>query len=346
MNSIQIGEQIFSAVNNLVIAEVAQAHDGSLGTAHAYIDAIARAGVSAVKFQTHIASAESTPAEPWRVRFSKQDATRFDYWKRMEFTPEQWAGLKQHAEERGLHFLSSPFSMEAFELLSQIGVAAWKVASGEVTNKHLFDRMLASRLPILLSTGMSPVSEIDGLVERIRQAGNSLAVLQCTSMYPTPPEKVGLNLIPYFRARYDCPAGLSDHSGSIYAGLAATTLGASVLEVHVAFSREVFGPDVAASITTSELKQLVEGVQFIQSAMANPVDKSQMAEELDSMRGMFTKSIVARRDLPAGSVLQEDMLAFKKPGSGLPPDRLAAVVGRRLRVRLLKDSLLSEDDLE
>src|SRR2546427_6005943 len=113
----------------LVIAEVAQNHDGSLGAAHAYIDAVARAGADAVKFQTHIAAAESTAGEPWRVKFSRQDATRYDYWKRMEFTEEQWHGLKKHAEERGLLFLSSPFSVEAVELLERVGVPAWTAPS-------------------------------------------------------------------------------------------------------------------------------------------------------------------------------------------------------------------------
>ncbi len=115
-----------------IIGEVAQAHDGSLGLAHAFIDAIAAAGADAVKFQTHIAAAESTPAEPWRRRFSPQDDSRFDYWRRMEFTREQWRELKTHAESKGLVFLSSPFSLEAFELLRGIGVATWKIASGEI----------------------------------------------------------------------------------------------------------------------------------------------------------------------------------------------------------------------
>ena len=126
----------------LVIAEVAQAHDGSLGMAHAFIDAAARAGADAVKFQTHIAAAESTPGEPWRVQFSFQDKTRYDYWKRMEFTEEGWRGLKAHADERGLLFLSSPFSSEAVALLRRVGVAAWKVASGEVGNTPMFAQML------------------------------------------------------------------------------------------------------------------------------------------------------------------------------------------------------------
>src|SRR5580700_10422548 len=120
----------FSAQSCLVIAEVAQAHDGSLGMAHAFIDAVAKTGANAIKFQTHIAEAESSPEEPWRVRFSYQDDTRYQYWKRMEFTEAQWAGLKEHAERQGLQFLSSPFSLQAAQLLHRLGMQAWKIASG------------------------------------------------------------------------------------------------------------------------------------------------------------------------------------------------------------------------
>ena len=143
----------------LIIGEIAQAHDGSLGTAHAYIDAVAAAGADAVKFQTHIAAAESSPSEPWRVKFSLQDATRFEYWKRMEFTEEQWIGLKEHANSRNLIFISSPFSIEAVNLLERVGVAAWKVASGEVGNAPMLSRMISTGLPIMLSSGMSSIDE-------------------------------------------------------------------------------------------------------------------------------------------------------------------------------------------
>ena len=214
----------------LIVAEVAQAHDGSLGLAHAFIDAVAAAGADAIKFQTHIASAESTVHEPWRVKFSRQDATRYDYWKRMEFSEEQWFGLKTHAEERNLKFLSSPFSIEAVELLTRVGVAAWKVASGEVNNEPMFVAMAASRLPMILSSGMSTIAELDAAVGRVKAAGLPLTLLQCTSMYPTPPEKIGLNLIPFFRERYDCAVGLSDHSGTLYAGLAAAAIGIDALK--------------------------------------------------------------------------------------------------------------------
>jgi N-acetylneuraminate synthase len=332
--------------HTVIIAEVAQAHDGSLGAAHAFIDAAAKAGVDAIKFQTHIAAAESTPGEPWRVKFSPQDATRYDYWKRMEFREEQWHGLKQHAAERRLMFLSSPFSLEAVDLLDRVGVAAWKVASGEVSNGPMFERMAATGLPILLSTGMSPLDEIDATIEQIKAKRLPVAVLQCTSMYPTPPEKIGLNVIPFFRERYHCAVGLSDHSGTIYAGLAAATLGVEVLEVHMTLSREAFGPDVPASLLTSELSQLVDGIRAIETMQAHPVDKDEVAREMAPMRDLFTKSVVACVDLPEGTRLNTEHLTVKKPGTGISANRLQDLVGRRVRRLIKADELLQEEDFE
>ncbi|CAN5835585.1 N-acetylneuraminate synthase [soil metagenome] len=330
----------------VIIGEVAQTHDGSLGLAHAFIDAIANAGADAVKFQTHIASAESTPGEPWRVKFSKQDASRYDYWKRMEFTEEQWRGLKAHADERGLLFLSSPFSSEALGLLERLEMAAWKVASGEVTNTGLIEAMTRTRKPILLSSGMSTLAELDTAVALVRKADLPVAVMQCTSMYPCPPEKVGLGMLDELRARYSCPVGLSDHSGTIYAGLAAATLGCDVLEIHITLSRDMFGPDVPSSITTTELRQLVDGVRFIETMRAADVDKDVMAQDLSSLRKLFTKSVVARTDLVAGTALRLEDLVVKKPGTGIPAARLPELVGRTLRHSVAADSLLAEADLE
>ena len=329
-----------------IVAEVAQSHDGSLGLAHAFIDAIAAAGADAVKFQTHIAAAESTPGEPWRVKFSRQDASRFEYWQRMEFTEEQWVGLKTRAEDLGLLFLSSPFSLEAAELLERIGVQAWKVASGELTNPMLLDRMVASRLPILASTGMSSLEEIDGLIANLQAKSAPFAILQCTSMYPVPPERVGLNMIPFFRERYGCAVGLSDHSGTIYPSLAAATLGIEVLEVHVTLSREMFGPDVPASVTTDELRQIVEGVRYIEEMTAHSVDKDTVAEAMTDMRRLFTKSVALCVSLSRGDVLTREHLTVKKPGTGLPARQMAALVGRRLARDVEAGSLLKESDLE
>jgi N,N'-diacetyllegionaminate synthase len=335
----------FDSKRCLVIGEVAQAHDGSLGAAHAYIDVIAHSGADAVKFQTHIAAAESTPQEPWRVRFSYQDASRYEYWKRMEFTEEQWLGLRRHAEEKEIEFLSSPFSIEAARMLQRIGMKAWKVASGEVANAPLFGCMIETRLPIMISTGMSSIDETDGAVARVQAAGIPLAVMQCTSAYPCPPDKVGLNMLQTFRERYGCAVGLSDHSGTIFPGLAAATLGAELVEVHVTFSKECFGPDVAASVTTSELKTLVEGVRFAERMRTSAVDKNVMAKEMAPLRNLFTKSIVAEVDLPSGTVLTLEALSAKKPGTGIPADKLPSMIGRRLRRPLAAGEMLSESHL-
>ncbi len=329
----------------LIVAEVAQAHDGSLGTAHAYIDAAAKAGADAVKFQTHIAAAESTPSEPWRTKFSPQDDTRYQYWKRMEFTEPQWVGLKQHADEKKLLFLSSPFSLEAVDLLSRVGVAGWKIASGEINNTQLFDRILATGLPVILSSGMSPVDEVDAVVERVEARKVPLTLLQCTSMYPCPPEKVGLNVIPFYRERYGCKVGLSDHSGTIFAGLAAAALGIDFLEVHITFSRETFGPDVASSITSAEFRTLVDGIRFIERMRANPVAKQELDPALVPLRSIFTKSVTLRSDLPAGAVLTAQDLLARKPGTGIPAARMAQVIGRRLRHPLGAGHVLQETDL-
>jgi N-acetylneuraminate synthase len=329
----------------VIAAEVAQAHDGSLGLAHAYIDAIANAGADAVKFQTHIAAAESTPAEPWRVAFSRQDATRYDYWKRMEFTEEQWLGLKQHADDRKLMFLSSPFSVEAVQLLTRVGVAAWKIASGELSNTQMFESIVATKLPVIMSSGMSPLSEVDSAVATIKAKQLPLTVLQCTSLYPCPPEMIGLNIISHFRERYHCDVGLSDHSGTIYPGLAAATIGIEFLEVHVTLSREMFGPDVPVSVTTTELRQLVDGVRFIEAMKAHPLDKDAAASGMQPIRDLFTKSVVAKGDLSKGTVLRLEDLAVKKPGTGIPASGLPRIVGRTLVRHLKADEMLRESDL-
>ncbi len=328
-----------------VIAEVAQSHDGNLDAAHGYIDAIAGTGAQGVKFQTHIAAAESTPHEPWRVKFSDRDESRFDYWKRMEFSEEEWAALRAHAAEKGLIFVSSPFSDAAVDLLGRIGVDAWKVASGEVGTLPMLGKMVATGKPVLLSTGMSPWAEIDAAVEILRGGKGAFAVMQCTSIYPTPPEKTGLNVIPELRRRYDCAVGLSDHSGVIYPALAAAAQGIDVLELHVTFDRDGSEPDVPASVTFEALGQIMEGIRFVETARQSPVDKDAQARELEDLRAIFNKSIAAAADLAAGTVLAAEHLCLKKPGSGLSAACLEDVVGRALKRDVAKDGLLSEDDL-
>jgi N,N'-diacetyllegionaminate synthase len=264
----------------LIVGEVAQAHEGSLALAHAYIDVIADAGADAVKFQCHIAEAESTPDEPWRVNPPwDHDENRFQYWKRMEFTPHAWGQLKAHADKRGLIFLCSPFSVEAVRLLDPL-VPAWKVASGEIGNRRLLDAIADTGKPILLSSGMATWAEWEAAGWMTYPAEK--VFMQATSQYPCPPGRIGLNVLEATRR----PRGLSDHSGTIYAGLAAVALGCDVLEVHVKLSKHEQGFDSASSITPEQLAQLVEGARFIEKAK-QPVDKDALARELEPMRRLF-----------------------------------------------------------
>ncbi len=328
-----------------IIAEVAQTHDGSLGLAHAFIDAAARAGADAIKFQTHIAEAESTRDEPWRVAFSRQDASRYDYWKRMEFSAEQWAGLRDHADEKGLVFLSSAFSAEAVHLLDGLGMPAWKVGSGEFRSDELLAAMMATGKPILFSTGMSNWSEIAEAAERFRRADVAFALFQCTSKYPSPIEQVGLNVVDEMRARFHCPAGLSDHTGRVEPSLAAVSRRFDLLEVHVAFDRQMFGPDVPASLTFQELAQVVKLRDACAVMDAHPVDKDALASDLSEMRSIFTKSLAPARRLTAGTVLTADMITAKKPGSGIPATAKNQVIGRTLARDVSPDRLLHPEDL-
>lgn len=329
----------------LLVAEVGQSHDGSLGTAHAYIDAAVNAGADVIKFQTHLAEAESHPSEPWRVHFSKQDATRFDYWKRMEFTPQEWAGLYDHCHEKGVLFASSPFSLEAVSLLQQTGIDIWKVASGEVTNTTLLDEIASDGRPTFLSTGMSTTDEIDRAVSTLRDRCETIALLQCTSRYPCPPEDLNLSVMRELHELYGLPAGLSDHSGTIFGGLMAATLGARVIEVHVTLSREAFGPDVTSSITFTELATLRQGLDFIHQASGSQKTKNATADELLHVRSLFTKSLVTRRDVPKGSVLQPNDLTAKKPGNGIPADKIGSVIGRVVTRDLGTNEILQLSDL-
>ena len=329
-----------------IVMEVAQAHDGSLGTAHALIDVAARAGADAVKFQTHIAAAESTARECFRVAFSLQDKTRYAYWKRMEFTEEQWQGLADHAAARNLEFLSTPFSMEAVALLERIGMEAWKVGSGEIGNTVMLQRMARTGKPILLSSGMSAWAELDAAVALVKKAGNPLLVYQCCTQYPTPPAQVGLGLLGAIRDRYAVPVGLSDHSGTPCFGIAAAALGAASVEAHVTMSRYSFGPDVPASLTPEEFTDMVEGIRAVEASLRQTPDKDAVASELADLRRMFGKSIVASAAVPCGTVLTEGHLALKKPADGLPPSRMQDVIGRRTKRALHPDEALVEGDLE
>ena len=329
-----------------LIAEIAQAHDGSIGILHSYIDAVAKTGVQAIKFQMHIAEAESSIQEPFRVQFSKEDATRYDYWKRIEFSLEQWKAIKKHCDEVGLDFICSPFSNLAVDWLEAIGVQTYKIGSGEVTNFLLLEKIAQTGKPLLLSSGMSSFEELDITVAFLKSKKVDFSILQCTTAYPTKPEQYGFNVISELKDRYKVSVGFSDHSAKIATGIAAVALGAEILEFHVVFHRDLFGPDAIASFTMEETKQLVEAVNAIYIATTNPIDKNTNESYLE-LKAIFEKSLAINKNLPKGHSITFDDLETKKPkGFGISAADFEKVLGKKLRTNKSQWDFLNEEDLE
>ncbi len=329
-----------------IIAEIAQAHDGSLGILHSYIDALSTTGVDAVKFQTHIAEAESSEFEQFRVNFSYVDKTRFDYWKRMEFSLEQWKQIKQHCNEKGLEFMSSPFSNKAVDYLEEIGVNQYKVGSGEISNLLLLNRLSETGKPVILSSGLSDWKELDLAVNFLQSKNTNVSILQCTTQYPTTPENWGLNVISEIKARYNLPTGYSDHSGTITACLAAASIGAEVLEFHVTFDKRMFGPDASSSLTIDEVKQLVTGVRQIETALLNPITKD-IDEKKRALKTMFGKSLVINRDLKSGDIIKLEYLEGKKPGDkGISAADFQKILGKKVTKDKRQWDFINKEDIE
>ncbi|MBV6510858.1 MAG: N,N'-diacetyllegionaminic acid synthase [Ignavibacteriaceae bacterium] len=327
-----------------IIAEIGQAHDGSLGILHSYIDALADTGVDTIKFQVHIADAESSEFEEFRVKFSYVDKTRFEYWKRMEFTLGQWKEIKEHCEYRNVEFLASTFSIAAVEMMESINLKRYKIGSGEISNYLMLKRICNTGKPILLSSGLSNLSEIDDAVEFLKLVRDRVTLFQCTTEYPTSPENIGLDLIPLLKKRYSLPVGFSDHSGNIFTSLAATVMGAEKIEFHAVFDRRMFGPDSLSSLTISEVSSLVNGIRYLEKVFEKESQKNIVSEK---NKAIFGKSLALKHDLKSGEVITFEDLESKKPANlGISAKSFQSVIGKKLNKDKAKNSFLSYDDIE
>jgi len=241
------------------------------------------------------------------------------------------------------NFCHRPFSIPALDLLEKLDAHSYKVASGEVTNLPLLEAMAKAGKRIYLSSGMSSWDELDCAVETIQRFNLDLWVMQCTSAYPTPYERAGLNVMLEMKARYNLPVGFSDHTTTNYAAFAAATLGASVIEKHLTFSKRMYGSDAKNAAEPHEFTEMVQGIRAIETLLANPVDKNDLTR-YQVMKETFEKSLVANQDLSYGTVLTATMVAIKKPGKGISAARLDEFVGKTLSRDVKADSLFSEDD--
>jgi N,N'-diacetyllegionaminate synthase len=323
-----------------VIAEIGSVHDGSFGNACRLIEAAAGCGADAVKFQTHIAEAETLLDAPSPSYFSAEP--RAAYFRRTGFSNDQWQRLAAVAKSANVDFLSSPFSLEAVDLLEEIGIGAYKIPSGEVSNTPLLERVARTGKPVFLSSGMSSWIELDAAVAACR-GGGPLTLLQCTSVYPCPPEQVGLNVMVEMARRYRVPVGYSDHTMGYSAPIAAVALGAVVIEKHFTFSRLMYGSDAKHSMEPGEFRTLCQELKEAGRMMASPIDKDNLSAVSD-MKLIFEKSIVAAVELQAGTEIAENHLAFKKPGDGIPASKYRDLIGRRIVNAVPRDHKFSQED--
>ncbi|MCD6461872.1 MAG: N-acetylneuraminate synthase [Thermoplasmata archaeon] len=334
------GEPVF------VIAEAGVNHNGSLEMAKKLVDAAAAAGADAVKFQTFSADSLVTRNAP-TAEYQKRETGEEDQYsmlKRLELSWEDHVELRDHARRRGIEFLSTPFDPRSADLLEELGVSAYKISSGDLTNTPFLEYVAAKGRPMILSTGMGTADEVGLAVAACRRAGNrDIILLQCTSSYPAPEEEINLAVMTGDLGEFGVPVGYSDHTPGLDAPFLAVAAGARVIEKHFTLDRGLPGPDHKASIEPDELAEMVARIRQAERMMGFPEKRPVSCEE-DVMRAA-RKSIVAARDIPAGAVIKEDDLTFKRPGTGIPPYDIWKVVGRRAAVPIPRDSLISERHL-
>ncbi len=327
-----------------IIAEIGSVHDGSFGNACNLIEAAAETGADIVKFQTHIASEETLESAPSPSYFTNED--RYSYFERTSFSLEEWKTLKKIAKQNSLSFLSSPFSLKAIDMLENIEVDAYKVASGEVTNLPLLEKIASTKKTTYLSTGMSNHDEIARAVDTLA-SGGPLTIMQCSSIYPCPPEKVGINVIEDLHTKYSnfSKIGFSDHTDGYSAAIAALSRGATVIEKHLTLSKRMYGSDAKNSMEVDDFKLYVKMIKDAAIMFESKVNKDDLSQYLE-MKKIFEKSIVAARDIPKGKKIEFQDLNFKKPGSGIIADKYKKVINRKATKNIKTNQMLNWKDIE
>lgn len=340
-NTFPMGDRIVGDGTCLVIAEIGPNHNGDADLAHALIDAAADAGCDGVKFQHRRASDELFDKV---TRSYYYDEPRYRFIQRVqEFPQEVHASFREHARKRGMLHICSAMCEEAVDRIAELKSDALKIPSGEVGNPWLLERAANSGLPIIASSGMSPLTEIDTMMETLSGASKQVMLLHCLSEYPTDLKDMHLRLLPFYAERFGCPVGLSDHSRNIEEVAASVALGAEMIEVHFTLDRDAIGPDHGVSLLPDEMARLCTSVRRLEAALGKP--EKILGEHAGSMRETFTNSIVTRTALPAGTLLSRAELALKKPGTGLSPARLPDVLGKRLKHDVEADHLVRIEDL-
>ena len=346
MTSVSIGGRaVGEGQPCFIVAEAGANHNRDLGLARTLIDAAVAADADAVKFQTYSADTLYSKKTPRFAYLASQgDASTYDLLKSLEL-PRQWhAELASYAAEKHIVFFSSPFDRRAVDELDEVGVPLFKIASFEIVDLALVRHAASKGKPVVLSTGMASMGEIEDAVEACRLAGNEQVILlQCASLYPAPARLMNLRGMDSMRAAFSCPVGLSDHTRGINVAIAAVGRGAAMLEKHYTLDRGMPGPDHPFAIEPGELQALVAGVREVEEALGDGRKTGPSDEEAEEMYRLARRSLVATQHIPAGATITAEMITAKRPGYGLKPKLIDVVVGRTAKADIDEDEVLTWD---
>jgi N,N'-diacetyllegionaminate synthase len=331
-----------------VIAEAGVNHNGDIDLAKRMIKVASKAGANAIKFQTYKAEqlvTHDAPKAAYQQKTTAETESQYEMLKKLELSSEAYHELVQYCRKQGILFMSTPFDKESADFLVQIGMKVFKIPSGEITNLQFLDHVGRIGSPVIISTGMAKLGEVEAAVNTIEGTGNqNFILLHCVSDYPAKPQDANLRAMKTLEKAFGVPVGFSDHTPGIEVSLAAVALGASIIEKHFTLDRTLPGPDHQASLEPDELRALVRGIRIVESALGSGRKKPITSEE-ETAR-VVRKSLVAATDIPAGTVLTDPLIAVRRPGSGLSPEKKKEIIGKRLKVALPAGTLLRLEMLE
>jgi N,N'-diacetyllegionaminate synthase len=343
---ILIGQRVIGSGSRVfVVAEIGINHDGSVSQAERLIDAAAESGADAVKFQSYRVDRLLISSRDRYAQQADGSESAYQMLRRCELSWDDQAKLKKHADDRGILFLSTPFDEDSADFLDSLGVPVFKIASGDITHIPLLRHVASKGKPILLSTGMSFLSEVADAIYHLKSAGaEEILLMHCVSSYPASPQDMNLRALETLQSYFELPVGLSDHSQGIVFSLVAIGLGAVLIEKHFTLDKNGAGPDHKASMDPNDLKLLVRGLRDVEAGLGDGRKRPSDTEE--ESRLFSRRSIVAAVDIRAHETIAPWMLTFKRPGTGLEPRYWEKLKGLNARRNIGKDTILQWDDLE
>lgn len=330
-----------------VIAEAGVNHNGNIDMAYRLVDVAVQAGADAVKFQTFDAEALASDAAP-KAAYQKQTTaaseSQLDMLKKLMLPASTYEDLARYCHEKGILFLSTPFEEQSADFLAQMGMVAFKVPSGEITNLPFLRHIARKQKPMIISTGMSTLGEVETALQAVYSEGNEqVALLHCVSNYPTAPIDVNLRAMHTLQQAFQVPVGFSDHTLGVAIALGAVALGASIIEKHFTLSKGLEGPDHQASLEPQELEQLIADIRAVEQSLGDGIKRPRPSES--AVAEVVRKSIAAKTDIPAGVTLTDAMVVIKRPATGIPPALMAQVLGRQARETIRAGTPLQWDML-